>query len=86
MEKIARGHSRETNIARGKAECYIRLETKPECYFPLVHSQQCFNWFIVLAGLFEQIAKVPLGATERQSARKVRNLALADDSKAVCLC
>ena len=25
MEKIARGRSRETNIARGKAECYIRL-------------------------------------------------------------
>ena len=33
MEKIARGRGRETNIARGEAECYIRLETKPECYF-----------------------------------------------------
>ena len=33
MEKIARGHGRETNIVRGDAECYIRLETKSECYF-----------------------------------------------------
>ena len=33
MEKIARGRGRETNIARGTAECYIRLETTPECYF-----------------------------------------------------
>ena len=33
MEKIARGRGREANIARGKAECYISLETKPECYF-----------------------------------------------------
>ena len=33
MEKIARGCSRETNIARGKAKSCIRLETKPECYF-----------------------------------------------------
>ena len=32
MEKIARGRSRETNIARGKAGCYIRLGTKPKCY------------------------------------------------------
>ena len=86
MEKIARGHGRETNTARGEAECYIRLETKPECYFSILHSRQCFNWFIVLAGLFEQIAKVLLGAIERQSTRKVHNLALADHSKAVCLC
>ena len=34
MEKIARGRSRETNIARGKAECYIiSLLTAPSCYF-----------------------------------------------------
>ena len=33
MEKIARGRGRETNIAQGEAECYIRLKTKPECYF-----------------------------------------------------
>ena len=33
MEKIARGHGREANIARGEAECYISLETKPKCYF-----------------------------------------------------
>ena len=33
MEKIARGRGREANIARGEAECYIRLETAPECYF-----------------------------------------------------
>ena len=33
MEKIARGRGRETNIARGEAECYIWLETMPECYF-----------------------------------------------------
>ena len=26
---------------------------------------ECFNWFIVLAGLFKQIAKVLLGAIER---------------------
>ena len=35
--KIARGCGQETNIARGVAECYIRLETTPK-----------FNWFIVL--------------------------------------
>ena len=66
MEKIARGRSREANIAQGK--------------------QQCFNWFIVLASLFEQIGKILLGAIEWQSTRKVRSLALADHSKAVCLC
>ena len=33
MEKITQGCSRETNIARGEAKCYIRLKTKPECYF-----------------------------------------------------
>ena len=33
MEKIARGHGRETNIARGIAECYVKLETTPKCYF-----------------------------------------------------
>ena len=33
MEKIARGCGRETNIAQGVAECYIKLETTPECYF-----------------------------------------------------
>ena len=49
MEKIARGHGRETNIARGEAECYIRLETKPECYFfPYCTRGSALNWFIVL--------------------------------------
>ena len=33
MEKIARGRGRETNTARGEAECCIRFETMPECYF-----------------------------------------------------
>ena len=81
MEKIARGRGRETNIALGEAECYIRLETKSECYF--FHIALALT---VLAGLFEQIAKVLLGAIKQQSTRKVRNLALADHSKAVCLC
>ena len=58
----------------------------PSAIFSILHSRQCFNWFIVLAGLFKQIAKVLLGAIERQLTRKVRNLALADHSKAVCLC
>ena len=66
MEKIARGYSREANIARSEAECYISLETKPEYYFSMLHSRQCFNWFIVLAGLYEQIAMALLGAIERQ--------------------
>ena len=66
---MARGRGQETNIARGEAKCYIRLETKPECFFSILHSWQCFNWFIALAGLFEQIAKVLLGATEWQSTR-----------------
>ena len=48
MEKIAQGRGQETNIARGKAECYIRLETTPECYFSILHERQCINWFIVL--------------------------------------
>ena len=33
MEKIARGCCREANIAQGKAECFISLETKPEYFF-----------------------------------------------------
>ena len=33
MEKIAQGCGQEANIVRGKAECYISLETKPECFF-----------------------------------------------------
>ena len=33
MEKIARGRGQEANIAQGKAECYISLETKPKCFF-----------------------------------------------------
>ena len=78
MEKIARGRGREANIARGEAKCYISLETKPECYFSILHSRQCFNWFIVLAGVFEQIAKALLGAIERQVTQMVRSLALAD--------
>ena len=44
-----------------KDSCYIRLKTKPECYFFILHSQQCFNLFIELAGLFKQIVKVLLG-------------------------
>ena len=55
-------------------------------FFSILHSQQCFNWFIVLAGLFEQIVMVLLGAIERQVTQKVRSLALADHSKAVYLC
>ena len=46
---------------------------------------QCFNWFIVLVGLFEQITKVLLGANEQQVTVKVHSLALADNSKTVCL-
>ena len=84
MEKIAQGRSQEANIARGEAECYISLETKPECFFSILHSRQCFNWLIVLAGLFEQIAKMLLGAIEWQVTRKVCSLVLADHSKAVC--
>ena len=33
--------------------------------------RQCFNWFNVLAGLFEKIVKVLLGAIERQLTGKV---------------
>ena len=66
MEKIARGHGREANIARGEAECCISLETKPEChFFPYcTHGSALTGLFSVLAGLFEQIAKVLLGAIE----------------------
>ena len=39
-----------------------------------------------LAGLFEQIAKVLLGAIEWQATQKECSLALADHSKAVCPC
>jgi len=34
--KIAQGRGQETNIARGEADCYIKLDTKPECYFFLI--------------------------------------------------
>ena len=52
--KIAQGRGRETNIARGIAECYIRLETTPEVlFFPYFYSQSgaltgLFYWFILL--------------------------------------
>ena len=53
MEKIARGHGQETNIAQDKVKCYIRLKAMPECYFfSILHKRQCFNWFIVLVHLF----------------------------------
>ena len=35
MEKIAQGRSRETNIARGKAECYIIR--RPRAIFSILH-------------------------------------------------
>ena len=81
-----RACSQETNIAQGNAECYIRLKTKPGCYFSILHLRQCFNWFIVLVGLFEEIAMVLLGAIERQLTQKVPSLALADHLKAIYLC
>ena len=81
MENRVQGRCQPTNIERGEAQCYIRLETKPECYFSILHLQQCFNWFIVLAGLFEQIAKVLLGAIKWQVTQKVCSLAIADHSK-----
>ena len=61
MEKIARGYDQETDIAQGKAECYIRLKTKSECYVFILYSQQCLNWFFVMAGLYKQIVKVLFG-------------------------
>ena len=81
MENRVRGRCQQTNIERGEAQCYIRLEIKPECYFSILHLQQCLNWFIVLAGLFEQIAKVLLGAIKWQVTQKVCGLAIADHSK-----
>ena len=90
MEKIAQGHGREANIAQGEAELVPAIilvsRPSPSAFFPYcTRGSAILNWFIVLAGLFEQITKVLLGAIERQVTRKVRSLALADHSKAVCL-
>ena len=65
---------------------YGKNSTRPSLstIFSMLHSWQCFNWFIVLAGLFKKIAKVLLGAIEQQVTRKVFSLALADHSKAIC--
>ena len=84
MEKIARGRGREANIAQGEPSAILVSRPSPSAFFSILHSRQCFNWFIVLAGLFEQIAKVLLGPIKRQVTRKVRSLALADHSKAIC--
>ena len=49
MEKIARGYDQETDIAQGKAECYIRLKTKSECYVFILSVLElvfCNGWFI----------------------------------------
>ena len=73
MEKITRVRGRETNTAQGEAECYIRLETKPECYLFHIALVAVLQ---LLAGLFEQIAKVLLVAIEQQVTRKVRSLTL----------
>ena len=71
---------------KAKPSAILGSRLSPSVFFSILHLWQCFNWFIVLAGLFEQIVKVLLGDIERQSTRKVHNLALADHLKAVCLC
>ena len=38
---IAQGHSQETNIAQGEAECYICLETTPMCNIFLYCMKPC---------------------------------------------
>ena len=44
-----RGACRETNTARGKAECCICLETPPECCIFRTHElRRCFNCYISL--------------------------------------
>ena len=83
MEKIARGHGRVANIESRVLRILV-LRPSPSAIFTILHSWQCFNWFIVLAGLFEQIAKMLLEAIERQVKQKVRSLALAHHSKAIC--
>ena len=45
MKNKARGNEAEmANIARGKAECYIRIEA--ECFiFCIAQARQCFNCY-----------------------------------------
>ena len=44
MKNTARGMCRETNTARGEAECCICLETPPECcIFQTDKRRRCFN-------------------------------------------
>ena len=47
-------------VAQDEAECYISLETKLECYFFHIALAAVLQLVYVLAGLFEQIAKVLL--------------------------
>ena len=53
-------------------------------FFPYCTHGSALTGLLYWAGLFEQIAKVLLGAIERQVTQKVRSLAIADHSKAVC--
>ena len=72
-------------MRRSRVLCCISLETKPESYFPhCTRGSALTACFIVLAGLFKQIAKVLLRAIEWQVTRKVCSLTLADHSKALC--
>ena len=52
-------------VQNGKIVRRRDRETKPKRHLSTLHLQQCINWFIVLAGLFEQIVKVLLRAIER---------------------
>ena len=62
----------------------IAQECSQKTYIAL-GKRQCFNWFIVLAGLFEKIAKVLLRAIEWELTRKICSFALADHLKTICL-
>jgi len=86
MEKIVLGLGLKPNIALGFTSCYISLSTMPLRYFFHIALAAVLQLVIVLVGLFEQIARVLLGAIERQLTRKVCSFALANYSKAVCLC
>ena len=84
MEKIARRHSRETNIAQSEVEYYIRLKTKPECYFLYCTPSGALTGLLYWLVYANQLQRCFL-AIEQQFTQKVSNLALADHSKVVCL-
>ena len=54
-----------------ESSAILVLRPNPRGIFSILHLRHCSNWFVELAGLLEQIAKVLVGAIEWQVTLKV---------------